>query len=84
MAISVLFLTLSSIYGTNYLIVQNKERILRKITIISSLIGFSMSVPMVYYWGYIGAAITITLTRGILGVASMIVVLKIKKQKQLA
>jgi PST family polysaccharide transporter len=84
MAISVLFLTLSSIYGTNYLIVQNKERILRKITIISSLIGFSMSVPMVYYWGYIGAAITITLTRGILGVTSMIVVLKIKKQKQLA
>jgi hypothetical protein len=43
-----------------------------------------MSVSMVYYWGYIGAAITITLTRGILGVASMIVVLKIKKQKQLA
>lgn len=81
MAISVLFLTLSSIYGTNYLIVQNKEKILRHITVISSLIGFAMSVPMVYYFGYIGAAITITLTRGILGVTSMIVVIKIKRQK---
>ena len=82
MALSVLFLTLSSVYGTNYLIVQNKEKILRKITIVSSLIGFAISVPMVYYFDYIGAAITITLTRGILGVTSMIVVLKIKKQKE--
>lgn len=81
MAISVLFLTLSSVYGTNYLIVQNKERILRRITVISSLVGFAMAVPMVYFCGFIGAAITITVTRGLLGIWSMCVVLKIKKER---
>ncbi len=81
MSASILFLTLSSVYGTNYLIVQNKEKILRHITIVSSLIGFAMSVPLVYYFGFIGAAITITLTRGILGVWSMCVVFKIKRNK---
>ena len=79
MSLSVLFLTLGSVYGTNYLIVQNKEKILRHITIISSLIGFAMAIPMVYYFSYIGAAITITFTRGLLGIMSMCVVLRIKK-----
>lgn len=70
MSLSIVFLTLCSVYGTSYLILNGEEKKLRKITIISSLIGFSMSIPMIYFFDYIGAALTITTTRGILGFSS--------------
>ena len=72
MSISVIFLAISSTYGTNYLIIVGKERILRKITMICSIMGFVLSFPLIYYFDYIGAAITITFSRGILALSSMI------------
>lgn len=78
MSLSILFLTLSNVYGTNYMIIEGYEKRLRNITIISSLIGFTLSVPLVYFFDFIGAAITITLTRGILGLSIMYNGLKIK------
>lgn len=72
MSISIFFLVLSNIYGTNYMIIQGHERQLRNITFVSSIIGFSLSFPFIYFFDYIGAAITITLTRGILGFSIMI------------
>ena len=69
---SVLFLAISSTYGTNYLIIVGKERILRKITMICSIMGFVLSFPLIYYFDYIGAAITITFSRGILSISSMV------------
>ncbi len=71
MSISILFLALSNIYGTNYMIIQGYERQLRNITFVSSLIGFVLSFPLIYFFDYLGAAITITLTRGILGTSIM-------------
>jgi PST family polysaccharide transporter len=81
MACSVLFLTISSVYGTNYLIVQGYEKQLRKITMVVSLMGFSMSIPLIYYFHFVGAAITITLTRGILGLSIMKCAVMIKNKK---
>lgn len=68
-SISLVFLTLSSTYGTNYLIIVGKEKQLRNITFVASLIGFALSFPLIYYYSYIGAALTITITRGILGLS---------------
>lgn len=68
MSVSIIFLSLNNIYGTNYMIIEGRERELRNITTICSIVGFIASFPLIYYWGYIGAAITITLTRGLLGV----------------
>lgn len=67
MAISIIFLSLSNIYGINYLIIQGYEKQLRNITIFSSLIGLMISFPLIYFYDYIGAALTITITRGLLG-----------------
>ena len=64
---SLIFLTLSEVYGTNYMIVKGYEREVRKITVKTSIIGFLIAIPLVYYFSYIGAAIVITASRGILG-----------------
>ena len=72
MSISIFFLALSNIYGTNYMIIAGHERQLRNITAIVSVIGFVLSFPLIYFGGFIGAAITVTMTRGLLGVSIMI------------
>ncbi len=71
MSISLFFLMLSDVYATNYMIIQGKERKLRNITLICSLIGFAISFPLIHYFDYIGAALTVTITRGLLGFSSM-------------
>lgn len=64
---SIFFLTLSSAYGTNYLVLVGEERLLRNTTFVASILGFCMAIPLVYSFDYIGAAITISLTRILLG-----------------
>lgn len=81
MSISIFFLSLTSIYGTNYMIIQGYEKQLRNITFISSIIGFALSFPLVYFFDYIGAALTVTLTRGILGLSITYFARKIKIEK---
>ncbi len=78
MAFSVIFLSLSNIYGTNYLIVAGYEREMRKITVVSSLIGFLMAFILIPEYTYIGAAVTITATRGLVGIWSMFKVMSIR------
>lgn len=81
MSISIFFLSLSSIYGTNYMIIQGYEKQLRNITFVSSIIGFTLSFPLIYFFDYIGAALTVTLTRGILGLSITYFARKIKIEK---
>lgn len=76
LSISMIFLGLSHIYGVNYLVIKGKDRILRNITIKMSIIGLIISLPSVYYWGYIGAALTIMIARMLIG---MTVYLKAKR-----
>ena len=71
MSVSILFVALSGIYGTNYMIIKGYEKKLRNITFINSIIGFAMAFPLVYYFDFIGAALNITLTRCFLGVSIM-------------
>lgn len=80
-AISLIGLALSNVYGTNYLIVNGYEKDVRNITIFSSLVGFVFALPLVCYFSYIGAAITITLSRSLMGVLSYIKVFNIKRNE---
>lgn len=81
MSVSILFLSLSNIYGTNYMIIQGYEKQLRNITFVSSLIGFSLSFPLIYYFDFIGAALIITITRGILGISITVRAIEIKRKQ---
>ena len=81
MSFSIFFLALSNIYGTNYMIIAGYERQLRNTTAIVSIIGFASSFPLIYYWGFIGAALTVTLTRGLLGISIMLRAKTLKDKK---
>jgi len=76
---SVLFTSIIFVYGTNFLIIKNREKDLRNATFVSSIIGFLSAVPLIYYFDYIGAALTITMSRGIL---CFLIVLKVYKDKE--
>lgn len=72
MSISVFFLSMSIVYGTNYLILIHKENILRNITTYSSLAGFIISYPLIQYWGAVGAALTICFSRSFIGIFTLV------------
>lgn len=70
-ACSLVFLALSNTYGVNYMIIHGYEKSLRNITIVSSLMGFTLCFPLIYFYSFLGAAITVALTRAILGLSIM-------------
>lgn len=77
---SIFFIALANVYGTNYLIVQGHERALRNITLVVSLAGCAIAFGMIYKFGFIGCALTIALTRVMLGVAIALRVRNIRRQ----
>lgn len=79
LAISYVFLSLSDIYGSCYLIVNKKEQTLRKITIWCSVVGFLIAWPFVYFLSYIGAALTVAISRMLLSMTTMIVAKRMMK-----
>lgn len=81
LSISIIFMALSNTYGTNYMIIEGYERQLRNITAMSSIIGLLISFPLIYYFNFIGAALTICITRGILGLSITYKAYKIKRIK---
>lgn len=78
LSFSVVFLAMGYTYGTNFLIINHKEKPLRNLTFISSIVGMCVSVSLVYYFSYIGAAVTVLLCRGLLGVGSYVLAKRIK------
>ncbi|MGP5415874.1 flippase [Psychrobacter faecalis] len=83
MSISIVSSALISTFGTNFMIIKGYVRVLRNITMVCSLVGFILAFPLISLYGYVGAAITITLTRVILGFSIMFKAKKILKQEAL-
>ena len=50
LSISIFFLALCNTYGNNYLIIYHQEKPLRNLTLVSSVIGLTFSIPLVYYF----------------------------------
>ncbi len=80
MAVSIFFIALSNVFGTNYLILQGQEKALRNLTIVVSLVGFAASWLLIDSFSYLGAALTITLTRGLLGIGTWLLALYIQRK----
>lgn len=79
MALSLVFLSLCNIYGTNFLIIRGYEKQLRNITLICSLAGFVTAFPLIFFAGFIGAAVNILFARVLLGVGIMLYAKRIIK-----
>ena len=67
-SLSIVFLTLRDVYGLNYLIIRGYERYSRNIIVYTSLFGFLLSFPLVYFYDFIGAALVAVAIHGIQGV----------------
>lgn len=76
LTVSLIFLSMSYTYGTNYLIIKHREKPLRNLTFVTSIIGICISFPLTYYLSYVGAAITVFICRGMLGIGSFILARK--------
>ena len=66
-SISVFFYTLIQVYGINYMLTTGLDKELRKITTIASILGMLISVPLVYYFSYIGASLTFLISYSLQG-----------------
>ncbi len=58
---------LYNIYGLNYFIVHRQDKLVMKNTIITSIIGFVIAFPLVYFFGIIGTAINLSFSRWMMG-----------------
>ncbi|AAZ25838.1 oligosaccharide flippase family protein [Colwellia psychrerythraea] len=61
-----------SVFATNYLIIHKKDKLVMKITVITSLIGFSLSYPFIHLFGLTGAALTVCTSQFLLGTISFV------------
>ena len=68
LAVSIVFLALSNIYGANYLLVRHRERVMRNVMVFSSLCGLLMGYPLIAKYSYVGAALTIAISRMLVGI----------------
>src|SRR5690606_12980441 len=52
MAISIVFTSMNAIYGTNFLVLIGKERLMRNVTVCVSALGFITAFPLISEFGY--------------------------------
>lgn len=72
LAISLIFSMLYNCYGMCYLIIHKEEKLLRQITIIVSVIGFIIAYPLIKNYSYLGVALTVLISRFLLGVTTFV------------
>ena len=73
LSVSLFFYMLSSAYGSCYLIINNREKVLRQSTLICSVIAFIIAIPLISKYTYIGVALTVTIARALLGISEMLI-----------
>lgn len=67
LSLGVLGYALYDIFGVNYYIIKRKDKLVMKNTIIVSIIGFIAAFPLIGCFSIFGAAINLTIARGLMG-----------------
>lgn len=80
LAVSMIFLSISNTYGTNYLIINHQERILRNSTMFFSVIGMLLAIPLIKNYTYMGVAMTILICRFFLGTSAFMLAVLHKRK----
>lgn len=66
LSVSLIFLAIGNTYGTNGLILKGYEKETRQMTLLASVTGFVIAFPLIHFFSYIGVALTVAFTRGLL------------------
>ena len=77
-SVALFFIMMSSVYGTNFLIIRGLDKKLRNVTMIASIIGFIISFPLVYNFSFIGASLTYMISSMLLGSGSFLASRKVR------
>ena len=83
LAPSLIFTSLSSAYGANYLILQGREQLARNISVISCIIGFICAWILVYCYSWLGAALAMLIGRVLLGTGQFLGAMIVKNTAKL-
>ena len=67
LSLSLIGYTAYDIFGLNYFIIRRKDKLVMKNTILSSLIGFVLAFPLIYFFNILGAAINLMFARFMMG-----------------
>jgi len=67
LAIGIIGYALYDIFGLNYFIIRRKDSLVMQNTILSSILGFILAFPLIHFFGIIGAALNLTLSRFLMG-----------------
>lgn len=77
-SVALFFIMMSSVYGTNFLIIRGFDKKLRNVTMIASIIGLIISFPLVYNFSFIGASLTYMISSMLLGSGSFLASRKVR------
>lgn len=67
LSLSIIGYSFYNIYGLNFFIIRRKDTLVMKNTIYSSIIGFITAFPLIYFFGIVGAALNLMLSRFLMG-----------------
>ena len=73
-SLSPLFIALMSIYGTNTLIINKRDTLVRNIIVFYSILGFLLGFIFIQYYGILAAAVILVLVRGLIGLSEYFIV----------
>ena len=59
--------TLYNIFGLNYFIVHREDKLVMKNTLLFSILGFFITIPLIKYFTIFGSAISLSLVRCLIG-----------------
>ncbi|KMQ68959.1 polysaccharide biosynthesis protein [Chryseobacterium sp. FH2] len=59
--------TLYNVFGLNYFIVHRQDKLVMKNTLIFSILGFFITIPLIKYFTIFGSAISLSLVRCLIG-----------------
>ncbi|WP_245539710.1 oligosaccharide flippase family protein [Riemerella columbina] len=82
LCVGILGIAIYNIFGTNYLIVNRKDKLVMKNTFYASILGFAISFPLIYYLGIIGGAISLSFSRLFLGLGVVYLYNEISKNEK--
>jgi PST family polysaccharide transporter len=73
-SMSPLFIAMMSIYGTNTLIIDKRDSLVRNIILFYSILGLLLGLLFIKYYGIIAAALILVLIRGLIGFSEYLIV----------
>jgi len=67
LTVGIIGFVLYDIFGLNFFIVRRQDKLVMRSTIYSSILGFITALPLIYFFGIIGAALNLTFSRFLMG-----------------